>query len=478
MKKIITPDICILGAGSGGLSVAAGAAQMGANVVLIEKNKMGGDCLNTGCIPSKALLGAAHSAKNAKRANVFGVDADISINGEKVFSHIQNVIKQIEPHDSQQRFEGLGVNVIRDHARFISPNEVLAGGHIIKARRFVVATGSRPFVPPIAGIENVSVLTNENIFELKTLPGHLIVIGGGPIGVEMAQAFCNLGAKVSLIEMATICPKDDPEIVDVLRRCLIDDGINIFEGANISGVANENNNLTVFITDKNGNELKISGTHLLIAAGRRPNIEDLGLADAGVCVHTDAPGGIIVDSGLKTTNKKVYAIGDVNGGYQFTHVAGYHAGIVIKNALFKLPAKTNLNYVPWVTYTAPELAHAGLNENDAIKKFGANIKILKSDFADNDRARTEGKNIGKIKIIVTNSGKILGATIVGPSAGELIAPWVLAMEKGLKISAIAKTIAPYPTLSEISKRVASSFYTPKLYGAGTRWLVRLLARFG
>ena len=478
MNKIITTDICVIGAGSGGLSVAAGAQQMGANVVLIEKSKMGGDCLNTGCVPSKALLAAAHSARNAKNSSVFGIDANVSVDGEKVFSHVQNVIKQIEPHDSQERFEKLGVKVIRDHARFISPSEVSAGGQIIKARRFVIATGSRAFVPPIAGIEKVNVFTNENIFELKIIPDHLIVIGGGPIGVEMAQAFCNLGAKVSLIEMATICPKDDPEMVDILRHSLIDDGIKIFEGAKVSGVANENDNPVVFISDKNGNEIKISGSHLLVAAGRRPNVEDIGLDVAGVNVRTNAPGGIIVDRGLKTTNKKIYAIGDVAGGYQFTHVAGYHAGIVIRNALFKIPAKTNLNYVPWVTYTDPELSHAGLNENDAAKKFGSKIKVLKANFSDNDRARAENKTVGKIKVIVTNSGKILGVTIVGPTAGELIAPWVLAMEKGLKISAMAGTIAPYPTLAEISKRAAGSFYTPKLYGAGTRWLVRLLARFG
>ena len=478
MNKTITVDICVIGAGSGGLSLAAGAQQMGANVVLIEKNKMGGDCLNSGCVPSKALLAAAHSAKNAKSASALGVDANISINGEKVFAHVQNVIKQIEPHDSQQRFEKLGVKVIRDHARFISPDEVSAGGQIIKARRFVIATGSHALIPPISGIENVNAFTNENIFELRVIPEHLIVIGGGPIGVEMAQAFCNLGAKVSLIEMATICPKDDPEMVGVLRNSLIADGVEIFEGAKVLGVINENNNPAVLLIDKDGNEIKINGSHLLLAAGRRPNVEDMGLDIAGVETRTDAPGGIIVDEHLKTTNKKIYAIGDVIGGYQFTHVAGYHAGIVIKNALFKLPAKTNLNHVPWVTYTDPELAHAGLNEADALKKFGQKIKILKSDFSDNDRARAENKTDGKIKVVVTNSGKILGATIVGPAAGELIGPWVLAMEKGLKISALAGTITPYPTLSEISKRAAGSFYTPKIYGRGVRWLVRLLARFG
>ena len=478
MGEIINCDICVIGAGSGGLSVAAGAAQMGAKVVLIEKSKMGGDCLNTGCVPSKALLAASHAASNAKRANSLGVDASVFVDGPRVFSHVNEIIKSIEPHDSQERFESLGVTVIRDHAKFISSDEVSAGGNRVRARRFVVATGSRAFVPPIEGIENVNVLTNENIFELKSIPEHLIVIGGGPIGIEMAQAFRGLGAKVSVVEMASICPKDDPEIVDVLRQSLLDDAIQLFEGVKVQRIEGDKNNPSVVISNTQGNEQKIEGTHLLVAAGRRPNVEDIGLDVAGIDVRTNAPGGIIVDAGLKTTNKKVYAIGDVSGGYQFTHVAGYHAGIVIRNALFRLPAKVNLNHVPWVTYTNPELAHAGLSEASATEKFGSKIKVLKAYFADNDRARTERNTSGMIKVVVTKSGKVLGCSIIGPHGGELIAPWVLAMEKGLKISAMAGTIAAYPTLSEISKRAAGSFYTPKLYGATTRWLVRFLSKFG
>ncbi len=478
MNETISADICVIGAGSGGLSVAAGAAQMGAKVVLIEKSKMGGDCLNTGCVPSKALLAASHSAVNAKRASALGVDVSVFVDGPRVFSHVKDIIKSIEPHDSQERFESLGVNVIRDHAKFISPDEVSAGGKTVRARRFVVATGSRAFIPPIEGIENVDVLSNENIFELGLVPEHLIVIGGGPIGIEMAQAFRGLGAKVSVVEMFSICPKDDPEIVDVLRRCLIDDGIELFEGAKVERIEGGKNNPTVVFSDNNSTQQKIEGTHLLVAAGRRPNVENIGLDVAGIDVRDRAPGGIIVDSGLKTSNKKVYAIGDVSGGYQFTHVAGYHAGIVIRNALFRLPAKTSLNHVPWLTYTNPELAHAGLNEAGAREKFGRKVKILKADFADNDRARAERNTAGMIKVVVTKSGKVLGCSIIGPNAGELIAPWVLAMEKGLKISAMAGTIAAYPTLSEISKRAAGSFYTPKLYGATTRWLVRFLSRFG
>ncbi|MCK4939324.1 MAG: FAD-dependent oxidoreductase, partial [Rhodospirillaceae bacterium] len=343
-----------------------------------------------------------------------GVDVSVFVDGPRVFSHVDEIIKSIEPHDSQERFESLGVNVIRDHAKFISPDEVSAGGKTVRARRFVVATGSRAFVPPIEGIENVDVLTNENIFELGLVPEHLIVIGGGPIGIEMAQAFRGLGAKVSVVEMFSICPKDDPEIVDVLRQCLIDDGIQLFEGAKVERIEGGKNNPTVVVSDNNSTQQKIEGTHLLVAAGRRPNVENIGLDVAGIDVRDRAPGGIIVDSGLKTSNKKVYAIGDVSGGYQFTHVAGYHAGIVIRNALFRLPAKTSLNHVPWVTYTNPELAHAGLNEAGAREKFGRKVKILKADFADNDRARAERNTAGMIKVVVTKSGKVLGCSIIGP----------------------------------------------------------------
>lgn len=478
MSDPIKCDLCVIGAGSGGLSVAAGASQMGASVVLIEKDKMGGDCLNTGCVPSKALLAAAHAVSNAKKAEVLGIKADVSVDGAKVFAHVRGVIDGIAPHDSQERFEDLGVRVIRDVARFVSPTEVDAGGTRIRARRFVIATGSRAFVPPVPGIENANVLTNENVFELTEIPRHLIVIGGGPIGIELAQAFKNLGCEVTVVEMFTIMPKDDPELVNVVRQCLFADGVRVMEGVKVVRIEGSPDAPQIVIEDADGHSQTISGTHLLVAAGRRPNVEDLGLEEAGVQVRDAAPGGIIVNKGLKTSNKKIYAIGDVAGGLQFTHVAGYHAGIVIRSALFRLPAKAKHDYVPWVTYTDPELAQAGMTEAQAREAYGENIKVLSHPFADNDRARAERRTEGMLKAVLGPKGKILGCGIVGSGAGELIAPWVLAMENGLKISALASTITPYPTRSEISKRAAGSYYTAALYGPRTRWLVRLLSIFG
>jgi len=472
-------DLCVIGAGSGGLSVAAGASQMGANVVLIEKAKMGGDCLNTGCVPSKALLAAGHAAQNARRADRFGIKTGkIAVDGPKVFAHVHDVIAQIAPHDSVERFEGLGVKVIQGEARFVGPDTVEAAGQTVVARKFVIATGSRALIPPIEGIKKLGVLTNENIFDLDEIPKHLIVIGGGPIGCELAQAFRQLGAEVTILEMFKIMPKDDPELVRVVQERLLEDGVVIHEDVKVVRAGGTPDAPEVVAVDEDGREHLIQGSHLLVAAGRMPTVMGLGLEHAGVDF---TPRGIEVDKRMRTSNKRIFAIGDVAGasgmGGQFTHVAGYHAGIVISNALFKWPQKAKLNHVPWVTYTDPELAQAGLVETQAREKFGDAINVLKWPFAENDRARAERETEGLIKVVTTAKGKILGAGIVGPRAGELIAPWVLAMEQGLKIGAMASTIAAYPTLGEISKRAAGSYYTAFLYGPRTRKLVRFLLKF-
>ena len=468
-------DLCVIGAGSGGLSVAAGAAQMGANVVLIEKAKMGGDCLNTGCVPSKALLAAGHAAQNARRADRFGIKTGkVSADGKKVFQHVHDVIAQIAPNDSVERFEGLGVKVIQGEAHFVSPDTVEAAGETVVARKFVIATGSSAFVPPIDGLNMRDVLTNENVFDLDEIPKHLIVIGGGPIGCELAQAFRHLGAEVTILEMFKIMPKDDPELVRVVQERLLEDGVMIHEDVKVVRVGGTAEAPEVVAIDEDGREHLIQGSHVLVAAGRRPNVMGLGLEHAGIDF---TPKGIEVDKRLRTSNKRIFAIGDVIGGYQFTHVAGYHAGIVISNAVFKWPQKAKLDHVPWVTYTDPELAQAGLTETQAREKFGDAIKVLKWQFAENDRAQAERETEGLIKVVTTTKGKILGAGVVGPRAGELIAPWVLAMEQGLKIGAMASTIAPYPTLGEISKRAAGSYYTAFLYGPHTRKLVRILLKY-
>ena len=460
-------DIAVIGGGSGGLSVAAGAVQMGASVVLVEKAKMGGDCLNYGCVPSKALIAAGEAAETARTAAKFGVDAgEPEIDFARVNAHVHDVIASIAPHDSVERFEGLGVKVIQAAGRFADRSTLVAGDYRIRARRFVVATGSSPFVPPIPGIDDVPYLTNETVFDLTERPGHLVVVGGGPIGIEMAQAHRRLGSRVTVIEGFSIMGKDDPDAVDVVRKRLVAEGIEILENAKAENVAAGGPGVVVTVSS-DGEERTIEGTHLLMAVGRRANLSGLGLEEAGIEYK---PQGIEVDDRLRTSNRKVFAIGDAAGGYQFTHMAGYHAGIVIRNALFNLPSKVDYKAVPWVTYTDPELAHVGKTEAEA-KKDSGDASAVTFDFAENDRARAERATEGFIKAVVGKRGRILGATIVGRHAGELILPWVLAVQKGLKMSDMAGIIAPYPTLGEVSKRVAGAYYTPSLFSDRTKMVV-------
>jgi pyruvate/2-oxoglutarate dehydrogenase complex dihydrolipoamide dehydrogenase (E3) component len=468
----LTPDICVVGAGSAGLSLAAGAAQLGAETVLVEAHKMGGDCLNYGCIPSKALLAAAHAAP--RQAERFGIRiGEPAVDFRAVHDHVHGVIAAIAPHDSAERFRGLGVRVIPAQARFAGPAELVAGDVPIRARRFVVATGSRPLVPSIPGLDRLPYLTNETVFDLVDCPRHLLIIGGGPIGCELAQAFRRLGAAVSLIEMTRLLPKDDPELVAIVRERLQAEGVAIFEETKVVGAEAAADGVAL-LTEAGRTTARIAGTHLLVAAGRSPNLAGLDLDAAGIA-YTAA--GITVDRHLRTTNRRVYAIGDAAGGLQFTHVAGYHAGIVIRHALFRLPARVDYRAVPWVTYTDPELAQVGLTEA-AARAGGQAVRVLRWPFAENDRAQTERRTAGFVKAVATPRGRILGASIVGEQAGELIQPWVLAMANGLKVSALATMVAPYPTLGEASKRAAGSFYTPSLFSNRTRRLVRFLRWFG
>ena len=470
MSKRIEADLAIVGAGSGGLSVAAGAAQMGARVVLVEKHKMGGDCLNYGCVPSKALIAAGEAAQTVRDSGRFGVNGhEPAIDFARVHAHVHGVIAAIAPHDSVERFESLGVHVIKAAARFKNRDALEAGDTEIVARRYVVATGSRAFIPPITGLAGVPYLTNETVFDLTEAPAQLIVVGGGPIGLELAQAHRRLGSRVTVIEAASILPKDDPEAAAVVREGLVREGIDIHERTSVKAVARDGNRISVEVETAAGPQ-RLAGTHILIAAGRRPNVHGMNLEAAGI---EASPKGIKVDMRLRTTNKRVFAIGDVAGGYQFTHVAGYHAGIVIRNALFNLPAKADHSAVPWVTYTDPELAHVGLTEADAKARDAAAV-ALKWPFAENDRSQAERATEGFIKAVVAKGGRIVGATIVGRHAGELILPWVLAVKKKLTVGDMATIIAPYPTLSEVSKRVAGSWYTPRLFSARTRRIVSLM----
>ena len=441
---------------------------MGADVVLIERGLMGGDCLNFGCVPSKSLLAAARLADLARRGAALGITSvPPEIDFAAAADGVQQVISAIAPNDSVERFEGLGVRVLRREARFTSPTTVRAGEIEIRPRRFVIATGSYPAVPPIPGLADVAYLTNETIFANRERPTHLIVIGGGPIGIEMAQAHRRLGARVTVLDVGPVLPRDDPELVASLTGHLAGEGIAIRPDVEIAGIERGGN---AIVTRLAGGE-RIEGSHLLIAAGRRPSIKALDLPAAGIEATAK---GITVDTRLRTTNRRAFAIGDVAGGPQFTHVALYQAGIVIRNALFRLPAKVDYRALPWVTYTDPELAQVGLTQAAA----GEDARVLRWPFLDNDRAQTERDTEGLVKVVLGRNGRVVGASILGTGAGDLILPWALAISQKLKIGVLANLIVPYPTRGEASKRAAGCYYTPTLFSPRTRRLVRFLARFG
>ncbi len=473
-KNAINADVCIIGGGSAGLSVAAGAAQLGAKVVLPERGKMGGDCLNYGCVPSKALLAAGKAAKAAQKASEFGVSTGtVEVDFAAAKQHVEQAIAQIAPNDSVERFEGLGVTVIKETGRFISPHVVQAGAQTIRAKGFVVATGSRAFVPPIPGIDQIDYLTNECIFEQKERPAHLVVLGGGPIGCEMAQAHAMLGSKVTLVEMFSIMPKDDLKAVSVVRKSLESDGVVIHELAKASAVAATADGGVSVTVEKDGKTFSIEGSHLLVATGRMPNTEGLGLEEAGVEYDRR---GIKVGADLRSSNRRIFALGDVAGGPQFTHVAGYHASIFVRQVMFKQRAKVDYAALPWVTYTDPELAQVGLTEAMAEEQ-GIAVTAVRWEFSEMDRAIAERATAGFAKILVNKKGRVVGATIVGKGAGDLLQPWGLAIASKMKLATMAGQVVAYPTFSEINKRVAGAYFTPRLFSKSTQRLVRFLLRF-
>jgi pyruvate/2-oxoglutarate dehydrogenase complex dihydrolipoamide dehydrogenase (E3) component len=470
VSRRIETDLCIIGGGSGGLSVAAGAVQMGARVVLIEGGRMGGDCLNHGCVPSKSLIAAAQRAHAMTAGAAFGVTPVVpEVDFASAKDHVERVVAAIAPHDSAERFEALGVTVLREHARFVSDRVVEAGHATVKARRFVIATGSRPLVPPIPGLDAVRVHTNEDIFALRERPEHLLVLGAGPVGLELAQAHRRLGCRVTVLEAARALGREDPELAAVVLEQVRAEGVAVIEGAKVvraSGGAD-----AVALETEEGD--RHAGSHLLVAVGRRPGLDGLGLEAAGVA-HDGR--GVVVDAGLRTSNRRIYAIGDAAGGAQFTHLASYHAGLVVRSALFGLPVRASMAHVPRVTFTDPELAQVGLTEAEAREAHGSRLEVLRFDYADLDRARTAGVDAGRIKVMVT-AGRPVGAGIAGAQAGELIGLWALALASRLKIGAVANMVAPYPTLGEISKRAAGQYYVPRLFESPVvKRLVRLVQR--
>jgi pyruvate/2-oxoglutarate dehydrogenase complex dihydrolipoamide dehydrogenase (E3) component len=454
--------------------VAAAAAQFGVPVVLIEKGRMGGDCLNYGCVPSKALLAAGKRAEAVRTAGAFGIDViEAQVDHARVHDYVHGVIAAIAPNDSVERFTGLGVRVLQQQASFLDKTTVEAGHYLVRARRFVVATGSSPVIPPIPGLDEVRYLTNETIFDVNERIQHLIVLGGGPIGFEIAQAHRMLGAHVTIVDAAAFLAHEDPEASRVVVDRMSESGVILHSGTRVERVERAVQGIAVHIGKQGETEI-IKGSHLLVATGRKPNVKGLSLDRAGVKFDAD---GIKVNQQLKTSNPNIYAIGDVVGGPQFTHLANYHAGIVIRNALFRLRPRVSAACIPRVTYTDPELAQVGLTEAEARKKY-RRIRILRWPYADNDRAQAESTTHGFIKVITRKNGQILGCTIVGAEAGELLQLWIMALARDLRIGDLTGLVLPYPTLSELSKRVAYTFYQPSLTKRWFRRLIELLRRFG
>jgi pyruvate/2-oxoglutarate dehydrogenase complex dihydrolipoamide dehydrogenase (E3) component len=479
MAEISRPDICVIGAGSGGLTVAAAAAQFGVPVVLVEKGLMGGDCLNYGCVPSKALIVAAKAAHGQRHASALGV-ADVvpEIDFAKVNRHVREAIEAIAPNDSAERFTALGVEVVKGEACFKDERSVVVGtaegDREIRARRFVIATGSSPAIPAIPGLDEAGYLTNETIFGLTQRPGHLIVVGGGPVGLELAEAHRRLGAEVTVLEGARVLSREDPELAAVVREALRREDVIVHEHARVVRVERRPKDGIRVAVETEAGALVIEGTHLLVATGRRPNVDGLNLEKARIAFDGK---GIKTDRRLRTTNRRVYAIGDIAGGPQFTHAANYHAGLVLRALLFRLPAAKNALIVPRVTYTDPELAHVGLTEAEARAAHGA-VRVLKSPYAGNDRAQIARQTEGFIKLVTGRRGRILGVSIVGAGAGDMIGFWALALSKKMGVRDIVGHVAPYPTLGEIGKRAALAYFSDATRSRWVRRLIGFLRRLG
>ncbi|MBL8549781.1 MAG: FAD-dependent oxidoreductase [Hyphomonadaceae bacterium] len=461
MKDLKT-DLGIIGAGSAGLSVAAGAAQLGLQVVLFERGEMGGDCLNYGCVPSKALIAVAKVAHKVRGAARFGVQTDAPrIDWPAVKAHMERAIAAIAPHDSQARFEGLGVQVIREHARFLDERTVASASVRVRARRFVIATGSCARIPDIPGLGETPFLTNESIFHLDTLPRKLLILGAGPIGLELGQAFRRLGSDVTIVEAARTLGSADREAADLLAMRLRAEGVEILEGCKATKVSA---GPTLEIESADGARRTLEGSHLLVAVGRTLALDDLDLHNAGVDPRR-------LSATLRTSNPRVWMLGDAAGRELFTHAAGWHASVFVRNVLFKARTPAHAQRIPSVVYCEPELAQIGLTEAQA-----PDAKAVRADFAANDRAVCEGESIGFAKLLIAKSGRLLGATILGPSAGELIAPLALAISSKLTVRTLTSPVLAYPTRSEIWKRAAGAYYTPALFSARTRALVSVLQR--
>ncbi len=457
-------DIGILGGGAAGLTVAAGASQFGAKTILIEKETaLGGDCLHFGCVPSKTLIKTAHVYHLMKNAEKFGLpQVDLKpVDYKDVAKRIQAVIGVIQKHDSVERFCKLGVKVEFGDASFIDEHAVRLNGNRYSAKKWLIATGSSPAIPPVEGMDKTPYITNKEIFSLDKLPASMIVIGAGPIAIEMAQAFSRLGTKVTVIQRSSqILSKEDKDMADQIMEVMISEGVIFYLNSVVLSAKNLGSEKEIVIKNSAEKTLSLRAETILVALGRQPNLDGLELE--GISLDFSRKGFLSVDGRLRTNHKHIFAAGDVIGGYQFTHAAGYEGGVVLSNAVLRLPRKTNYTYLPWCTYADPELASIGMNEKRA-KAAGIKYSVWTEDFKGNDRSLAEGEEIGKIKMLLDEKEKPIGIQVLGPQAGELICEWVAVMNGGIKLSTLASAVHPYPTIGEINKRVVGTFFSGKIF---------------
>ena len=470
-KETLRADLCVIGAGAAGLTVSAGAAMLGRKVVLFEAGEMGGDCLNTGCVPSKALLTAAHHAKAVREGARMGVSAgEPQIDFAAVMAHVRRAIAAIEPNDSQERFEGLGVRVLRERARFTGPDRVESDSVIVEAKRFVIAAGARAAIPPIPGLAEAGYLTNETIWALEALPKRLAILGGGPIGVELGQAFARLGSTVTIIEAARLLAGFEPVHAAKVRAALHADGVEICEDSRAARVEREGEMIALHLEDGR----RVEADHLLVATGRTPNVEGLGLEAAGVD-HDRA--GVICDDKLRTSNRRVYAAGDIAGKGALTHLAGWHGSVILRNLYFAAPTRQSSAAIPAAVYTEPTLASVGLTEAQARERYGDKVRTAVWGFDDNDRALAEGEAVGGAKLVIGPGAKLLGVHVAGDRADDIVQLATRAVQRRAKVRELTEVIAPYPTRGEVLKRAAGRHYEPVVFGRLAKLWAGLLAQF-
>jgi pyruvate/2-oxoglutarate dehydrogenase complex dihydrolipoamide dehydrogenase (E3) component len=474
MAKLLTPDICIIGGGPAGFSVAARAARMNVPVVLIEKGKMGGANLSAGSIPSKSLIAASYNHELLRRAPALGLSAaPLQVNFGKVAEHVASVAEAVAPHVSAERLAALGVRVINAPARFLDRRTVIAGEFTVIARRFVIAVGAVPAEPDIPGLDDVDHMTVESAFDIGRKPAHLLVLGANARALEIAQAYQRLGVDTTVVDSGPALPDDDPELAEIVLNRLRAEGIRIRDEVRIASVVRRRGGIRVTVESAEG-EVGVDGSHLLVAMGRKPNVAGLGLEASSV---EHGPDGITVDRLLRTTNSRIYAIGDAIAGPAVANRGDYEAGRIMQDILYRLPRKPKASDVPVVANTDPAIARVGMSEAEA-KAAGETVRILRFPFAENDRAQTERMVSGFIKVLVSPRGRVLGAAIVGHEAGEQIAIWSLAVTNRLDIRALINLVPPYPARAEIARRVAETYLAPGLTPSWRRRIIEFLRKFG